>query len=160
MKRTVWLMMAFVAVFLTACPDTRKVVNFDIDPQVLRGSWNFVLRDTSSNAVVSTQIVIFTSTFVSEREYSVTASVTLESEIYALTGWVFGNEVKFVRPQTSVLPPVSLTLTGQTTGKGYRASLGNVTEFEGSWKLNGGLGRDRADANGNVENYLLEIIRN
>jgi hypothetical protein len=153
-------LLALVTALLTSCPDPREAVNFDTDLRVLRGSWNFVLSDVSSNAVVSTQAVVFTSTFVSDREYAVAASVTLNGEIYALTGTVYGAGVKFVRPQTSFLPPVSLSLTGQTTGKRYFASLGTPGRFEGLWKCGGRLNFVTADMNGTVEAYGLEIVRN
>ena len=159
MKRLLPLL-AFVAALFTSCPDTRVAVNFDTDPRVLRGSWNFVLGDTSSSAVVSTQAVSFTPTFVSESSYTVSASVTLEGEVYALTGSVFGLGVKFVRPQTSFLPPVMLRLIGQTSGKKYGASMGNPSQFEGPWKYAGSLSVETTDVNGNSENQRLEIIRN
>ena len=80
MKRLLPLL-AFVAVLFTGCPDPREVVNFDTDPRVLRGSWNFVLSDFSSGAVVNSQAVTFTPTFVSDDRYIVSASVTLEGEV-------------------------------------------------------------------------------
>lgn len=152
-------MLALAAVSLTACPDTRTVVNFDTDPQILRGSWNFVLKDLTG-ALVSTQSVVFTATFVSDNTYSVAAAVNLSGEAYALGGTVAAVNARFVRSQTTLLPPVLLTLTGQTSAKRYFADLGGPVQFEGSWTYSGRLIADRSDANPEAKNYTLEIIRN
>jgi hypothetical protein len=145
---------------LTACPDTRVAVNFDTDPQILRGSWNFVLKDPSTNAVIGTQAVVFTPTLLSDNTYSVAATVTLNGESYALAGTVLGVNTKFVRPQTTLLPPAWFTLTGQTGAKRYFASLGVPSQSQGSWTYSGRLNAERMDASTEPENYILEITRN
>lgn len=159
MKRLLPLL-ALISILFTGCPDPRETVNFDTDPRVLRGSWNFVLTDGSSNVVMSTQAVVFTPTFVSDRLYTVTASVTLNGEVYALTGSVYGAGYKFVRPQTSFLPPIELRLTGQASGKKYGAYLSNPFQFGGLLRCNGNMSAEVTDVNGKIESYRLEIIRN
>ena len=76
-----------------------------------------MVTDNSSGALVSTQAVDFTPTFVSDRWYTVAASLTLEGEAYALAGEVYGRDQKFVRPQYQPMLGTSLTLTGLTTGE-------------------------------------------
>ena len=152
MKRLLPLL-AFVAVLFTSCPDPRETVNFDTDPRVLRGSWNFVVSDSSNGAVVSTQAVVFTPTFVSDRWYTVAASLTLEGEVYALAGEIYGWDQKFVRPQYQPMPGASLTLTGLTTGKKYTAFIEGQLQYLRRWRFFGGL-----QTTGKY--FQLEIVRN
>ena len=157
MKRLLPLL-AFVAVLLTGCPDPREVVNFDTDPRILRGSWNFVLSDPSSNTVVSTQAVVFTPTFISEGSYSVTASVTLEGEVYALAGDVYAQDRKFVRLQNQPAPSAFFTLTGRATPKTYTAQLDGQVFYLGRERFYGRL--QTGDSVANTKSWNLEIIRN
>ena len=156
MKRLLPLL-ALVAVLFTGCPNPRETVNFDTDPRVLSGSWSFVLSDLSSNAVVSTQAVTFTPTFASENQYTVSASVTLEGEVYALSGGVNGRDLRFVRPQFTPAPDAFFTLTGQNTGKTYSAWISGQTQVNGRWKFIGDLSTNE---NGTTNYQRLEIIRN
>ena len=146
-------LLAFVAVLVTGCPDTRETVNFDSDPRVLRGCWNFVVTDNSSGALVSTQAVDFTPTFVSDRWYTVAALLTLEGEAYALAGEVCGRDQKFVRPQSQPMPGASLTLTGLTTGEKYTAFIEGQLQYLSRWRFFGGL-----QTTGKY--FQLEIVRN
>ena len=156
MKRLLPLL-ALVAVLLTSCPDPREVVNFDTDPRVLRGSWNFVVADGSSGAVVSTQAVSFRPTFVSDSGYTVSATVTLEGEVYALQGGVNGRDLRFVRPQFTPVPDAWMTFTKITTDKTYDARLAGSFLENGRWKFIGNLSTTE---NGMAKNQRLEIIRN
>ena len=156
MKRLLPLL-AVVAILFTGCPDPRETVNFDTDPQVLRGSWNFIVSDAASSAIISTQAVTFTPTFVAENRYTVTASVTLEGEVYELAGDVYAENEKFVRPQYQPLPVAFFDLTRRTTTKTYSARITIRTIVVGRWTFIGDLST--------VENNLtkrqrLEIIRN
>lgn len=157
MKKTVWAMLVFVAALLTGCPDTREVVNFDTDPRVLRGSWDFVLSDRSSGAVVSTQKVEFTPTFVSESSYSVTASLTLEAEVYALNGWINEFNSRFIRPQRSPIQLASLWLTGSASAKPYIIVIEGRVQYLGRWRYFGWIQKTE---NGVAKFYTLEVIRN
>lgn len=156
MKRLLPLL-SLVAVLFTGCPDTREAVNFDTDPRVLRGSWNFVLSDVSSNAVVSTQAVVFTPTFASESQYTVTASVTLEGEVYALGGEVNGKDKKFVRPQYQPAPDAYFILTKQGTTKTYNARIDGPVFYLERFRFSGRL--QTVDSAGTGKSWLLEIIR-
>ena len=149
-------LLAFVAVLVTGCPDPREVVNFDTDPRVLRGSWNFVVSDAASSAI-NTQTVIFTPTFVAENRYTVTASVTLEGEVYELAGDVYGKGQKFVRPQYQPEPVAFFDLTGKTTTKTYSARITIQTIVVGRWTFIGDLSTVE---NNLVKRQRLEIIRN
>lgn len=156
MKRLLPLL-ALVAVLFTGCPDPRETVNFDTDPRVLRGSWNFVLSDFSSNALVNSQAVTFTPTFVSENQYIFTASVVLEGETYAVTGGVNGRDARYIRPQFTPTPNAFMTLTGKSSGKIYSAWIPGLALVNGRWVFTGDLST--------VENPMtkyqrLEIIRN
>jgi len=160
MKRTGWIMLTFVAALLTGCPDNRLVVNFDTAPQILRGSWNFVLKDSYSTTVLSTQAVEFTPTFVSDSRYTVTALVTLEGEVFALSGEVNGKrDIRFVRSQTAAPSDTSMTLIGQNTGKIYRAwtQVPGQAQSDGRWSFGGFLSNVE---NGVMKDQRLEIIRN
>ncbi len=150
-------LLTLVAVLFTSCPDPRETVNFDTDPRVLRGSWNFVLSDVLSNAVVSSQAVTFTPTLVSEDRYTVTASVTLEGEVYALSGGVNGRDLRFVRPQFTPAPQAFFTLTGQNTGKTYSTWIPGQTQVNGRWRFIGDLSTTE---NGITNYHELEITRN
>ena len=158
MKRLLPLL-ALVAVLFTSCPDPREIVNFDTDARVLRGSWNFVITDFSTNTLVSTQAVVFTPTFVSESRYTVVASVTLEGEVYELSGGVNGSNrnSRFVRPQFTPAPDAWMTFTKITTEKTYYARLSGSFVENGRWKFIGNLSTTE---NGVTKNQRLEITRN
>ena len=156
MKRLLPLL-ALVAVLFTGCPDPREVANYDSDPRVLRGSWDFVVTDPVSNVLISTQKVEFTPTFVSEYSYSVKASVALEDEVYALSGWVNESNLRFVRPQRSFIPLVSLTLTGQATAKPRLIIIEGRVQYLSRWRYFGVI---QAIENGVAKFSTLEIIRN
>ena len=157
MKRLLPLL-TLVAILFTGCPNTRQAVNFDTDPRVLRDSWNFVVSDPANDAVLSTQAVVFTPTFVSERSYSVTASVTLEGEAYTLTGNVYAQERKFVRLQNQPEPAAYFVLTAQTTTKTYTAQIDGQVFYLYSERFYGRL--RTSDSAGNIKTLNLEIIRN
>ena len=156
MKRLLPLL-ALVAVLFTACPDPRVAVNFDTDPRILRGSWDFVLRDPVSYALISTQTVVFTANFVDDRQYTVTASVTLEGEVFALTGGVYGRDLRFVRPQTTPAPDGGIKLIGMVSAKNYAGNLLGAFQSNGRWTFLGDLSTVE---NGVTTSHRLEIIRN
>ena len=149
--------MALVAVLFTSCPDPRLVINFDTSPSVLRGSWNFIVSDAATSAIISMQTVIFTPTFVTEDRYTVTASVTLEGEVYELAGDVYAKGEKFVRPQYQYQPVASFNLTGKTTTKTYSARITVQTIVVGRWTFIGDLSTIE---NNSTKRQRLEITRN
>ena len=142
---------------LTGCPDTRVAVDFDTDPRVLRGSWDFVVTDFVTNVQTSTQKVEFTPTFVSESSYSVAASVTLDSEVYALSGLVNEFNSRLIRVQQSPIPFASLKLAGPDAAKRYFIGIEGRVQYLGRWRY---FGRLYVIENGVAKSWTLEIIRN
>jgi hypothetical protein len=115
-----------------ACNDTRPEVNFDTDPQVLRGAWKVTIED--SNQVKTTEKLDVLAQYVDTSSYQLGGAVTLKGKTLSLagTGKVAGKLT--IRPQLTPVPTffVSLKDADGNTWLLNSSTIGPVTKFVGS----------------------------
>jgi hypothetical protein len=89
-----------ILLLLTGCAESDELVRFQTDPYILRGAW--VAKNDRGGLVADFDL---RATYVDGERYAVSGSVTFAGEDpVSLQGEVIGIRVKYLAPQTSVVP--------------------------------------------------------
>jgi hypothetical protein len=112
-----------------ACTDTRPEVNFDTDPQILRGAWKVTLED--SKQVKTFEKLDVVAQYVNDSSYQLGGSVTLNGKTLAVTGTGRPYGKLVVRTQTTPVPDIVLQdADGKTWSINYNPGA-STPKFQG-----------------------------